>query len=101
MAIFNCENKIHNVAKWDFLQRTGKGSKELEMLLFPFSAVSVQDQGKDFDVTSIGFTGCFLSSLPFHCTTGENAERNSQMFQVVGSVLEVADQAHDTKAAVK
>lgn len=61
----------------------------------------MQDQGRDFYVTSIGFTCCLLSPLPFHFSSGENAERNSQMLQVVGSVLEVANQAHDTKARVK
>lgn len=55
---------------------------------------TVQDQGRDFYVTSIGFRGCFLSPLPFHCTTEENAERNRQtdrQFQVVELVLEVAN----------
>lgn len=80
-------------------QRAVKSSSPFQ--LFQRMDHTVQDQGRDFCVTPTEFTCCFLSPLPFHCTTKENTERNSQTFQVVGSVLEVANQAHYTRAGVK
>lgn len=71
------------------------------MVIFPFPAVSENTGSdsaeRDLYATSIGYRCWFLSPFPFHCATGENEARNNQMFQVVGSLLEVAKEAPGTK----